>query len=90
MNDHTNAEAVDSTAIDHSTSHSLPRHDHNTVSGLKRRYRCLHEAPPPYPDHLSHNSSSSGSCPDAIPTILTPLRTWLCKRVSMRRVRTGL
>ena len=36
LNYHTNAEAVDSTAIDHSTSHSLPERDHNTVSGLSR------------------------------------------------------
>ena len=60
----------------------------------ERLYHRLHEEPPAYrhpnPDHLSHNSSSSGPCPNAIPTILTPLRTWLRKRVSIRTVSTRL
>lgn len=32
MNNHTNAEAVEPTPIDHSTSYSLPERDNNTVS----------------------------------------------------------
>ena len=31
MSDHANVEAIDSTAIDHSTSHSLPERDYNTI-----------------------------------------------------------
>ena len=34
MNNHANAETVDSTGIDHFTSHSLPERDRNTVSEL--------------------------------------------------------
>ena len=60
----------------------------------EKLYHCLHDPPPAYrylnPDHLSHNSSSSGPCPDAIPIILAPLRAWLRKRVSIRTVSTEL
>ena len=74
MNDHTNAEALESSAYET----ILPViHYPNAVTTrfriCKRPYHFLHEAHPRYPDHLSHNSSSSGPCPDTIPTILTPL-----------------
>ena len=42
MSNHTDAEAVNSTAINHSTSHSLPERDFNTVSDRSRNLIILY------------------------------------------------